>query len=96
MNRMIMMIVSCIIILPIIIGATVVYSKKVNEKEQLVLSEVIAFIHKEESSVDIEQFIIIKPTIFSGYDEWYVEKIDTNEVYHYQNGQVIKTELSNE
>ena len=66
---MIMMIVSCIIILPIAIGATAVYNKKVNEKEQLVLSEVIAFIHKEESSVDIEQFIIIKPTIFSGYDE---------------------------
>ncbi|MFF5994944.1 hypothetical protein AAGS61_09325 [Lysinibacillus sp. KU-BSD001] len=96
MSRMILIIVSCIIILPIAIGATVVYSKKVNEKEQLILSEVIAFIHKEERNIDIEQLTIVKPTIFSGYDEWYVERIDTNEIYHYQNGQVIKTELSNE
>lgn len=77
------------VILPIIIGAGVVFTKKVTEKEQLVLSEVMALVNDEKNIIGVEKLKIVKPTIFSGYDEWYVERIDTKEKYQYQKGNVV-------
>ena len=79
-----------IILFPIIIATTVVYTKKVNEKEQLVLSEVSAFLRKDNIDVDLAQLNIIKPGLFTGYSEWYVERENTDEKYQYKNGEVVK------
>ena len=78
------------IIFPIIIAATVVYTKKVNEKEQLILGEVSAFLQNENPDVDFTQLNVIKPGFFTGYNEWYVKRVDTNEKYQYQYGEVVK------
>ncbi len=76
------------VVLPIIIGAGVVYTKNITEKEQLVLNEVMA--HVNDDKIGIEHLKIVKPTFFSGYDEWYVERADTKERYQYQKGNVVK------
>ena len=78
------------ILFPIIIATVVVYVKNVNEKEQLVLGEVIAFLQNENPDVDFTQLNVIKPGFFTGYNEWYVERENTNEKYQYQNGEVVK------
>ena len=78
------------IIFPIIIAATVVYTKKVNEKEQLILGEVSAFLQNEHPDVDLAQLNIVKMGLFTGYNEWYVKRVDTNEKYQYQYGEVVK------
>ncbi len=78
------------ILFPIIIAAVVVYTKNVNEKEQLILGEVSAFLQNENIDVDLAQLNIVKPGFFTGYNEWYVKREDTNEKYQYQNGEVVK------
>ena len=78
------------ILFPIIIAATVVYTKKVNEKEQLVLSEVSAFLRNDNIGIDLAQLNIIKPGFFTGYNEWYVVRENTDEKYQYKNGEVVK------
>mgnify|MGYP003391280001 CR=1 FL=1 len=78
------------ILFPIIIAATVIYIKKVNEKEQLVLSEVSAFLHNENIGAHLAQLNIVKPGFLPGYNEWYVERVDTGEKYQYKNGEVVK------
>ena len=78
------------ILCPIIIATTIVYTKHVNEKEQLVLSEVITFLQNDNIDVDLAQLNIVKPGLFTDYSEWYVERENTNEKYQYQNGEVVK------
>ena len=78
------------IIFPIIIATVVVYVKNVNEKEQLVLGEVSAFLQNEHPDVDLAQLNIVKPGLFTGYNEWYVKRVDTNEKYQYQYDEVVK------
>ena len=78
------------ILFPIIIVAAVVYTKNVNEKEQLVLGEVIAFLQNENVDADLVQLNVIKTGFFTGYNEWYVERENTNEKYQYQYGEVVK------
>ena len=78
------------ILFPIIIVAAVVYTKKVNEKEQLILGEVSAFLQNEHPDVDLAQLNIVKMGLFTGYNEWYVKRVDTNEKYQYQYGEVVK------
>ena len=78
------------ILFPIIIATVVVYVKNVNEKEQLVLGEVSAFLQNEHPDVDLAQLNIVKMGFFTGYNEWYVKRVDTNEKYQYQNGEVVK------
>ena len=78
------------ILFPIIIVAAVVYTKNVNEKEQLVLSEVIAYLQNDNIDVDLAQLNIVKTGLFTGYNEWYVKRVDTNEKYQYQYGEVVK------
>ena len=90
MKKTILGIVIGTILFPIIIAATVVYTKKVNEKEQLVLSEVSAFLQNDNIRVDLAQLNIIKPGFFTGYSEWYVERENTEEIYQYKNGEVVK------
>ena len=90
MRKTITSIVIGTILLPIIIAVAVVYTKNVNEKEQLVLSEVIAYLQNDNIDVDLAQLNIVKPGFFTGYNEWYVKRVDTNEKYQYQNGEVVK------
>ena len=90
MRKTITSIVIGTILLPIIIAVVVVYTKNVNEKEQLVLSEVSAFLQNDNIDVDLAQLNIVKPGLFTGYNEWYVKRVDTNEKYQYQNGEVVK------
>ena len=90
MKKTITGIMICTILFPIIIAATVVYTKKVNEKEQLVLSEVSAFLRNDNIDVDLAQLNIIKPGVFTDYSEWYVERENTEEIYQYKNGEVVK------
>ena len=90
MRKTITSIVIGTILLPIIIAATVVYTKNVNEKEQLVLSEVRAYLQSENPNADTTQLNVVKPGLFTGYNEWYIERVDTNEKYQYQKGEVVK------
>lgn len=90
MKKIITGIVIGTILFPIIIAAAVIYTKNVNEKEQLVLGEVSAFLQNENIGADWTHLNIVKPGFFSGYNEWYVERADTNEKYQYQNGEVVK------
>ena len=90
MRKTITSIVIGTILLPIIIAAVVVYTKNVNEKEQLVLSEVIAYLQNDNIDVDLAQLNIVKTGLFTGYNEWYIERVDTNEKYQYQYGEVVK------
>ena len=81
MRKTITSIVIGTILLPIIIAVAVVYTKNVNEKEQLVLSEVIAYLQNDNIDVDLAQLNIVKPSLFTDYSEWYVERENTNEKY---------------
>ena len=78
------------IIFPLIIAVVVIYTKNVNGKEQLILGEVSAFLQNENPDVDLEQLNVIKMGFFTGYNEWYVERENTDEKYQYQNGEVVK------
>ena len=90
MRKTITSIVIGTILLPIIIAVAVVYTKNVNEKEQLVLSEVRAYLQSENPDADLTQLNVVKPGLFTGYNEWYVERENTNEKYQYHNGEVVK------
>lgn len=78
------------LLLPIAIGAAVVYTKQVQEKEQLVLEEVRAFVMYEENITQMPGLLIRKPGLLTGYEDWQVEREDTKEMYQYMEGKVVK------
>lgn len=61
-----------------------VYEKKTNEKEQLILSEVRSFLHFQND----ELLTIVKPTLFSSFDQWFVEVKGSHQKFRYVNGAV--------
>lgn len=67
-----------------------VYVKKTNENEQLVLSEVRAHLNHNNDS----QLKLVKPKLFSAYDEWYVEVKGSALKYQYINGEVTFVEVN--
>lgn len=51
------------LLLPIAIGAAAVYTKQVQEKEQLVLEEVSAFVMYEENLTQMPRLNVRKPRL---------------------------------
>ena len=78
------------ILFPLIIARLLFIQKNVNGKEQLVLGKVMAFLQDENIVEDLAQLNVMKPGFFTDYNEWYVERADTNEKYQYKNGEVVK------
>lgn len=88
MKKIILVTTVCFITVVACIGFSV-YTKISNEKEQLVLAEVMAHLSKdEESAVKYHQLKLVKPKLFTSYEEWYVEVENTDLKYRYTNGEV--------
>jgi hypothetical protein len=90
MGKIVIRCVMAAILLPIAIGAAAVYTKQIQEKEQLVLAEVGAFLQGGNNLDKAPRLLLMKPGFFTGYETWKIKYESTNEIYQYKAGEVVK------